>query len=780
MATYTLGIDLGSRTAKAVLYNIDEKKIASAIVTDTTADSKNDAKRVQELALEYAGILPSDLKRTIATGYGRGLVDFACDTTTEITCHAVGVHLLVPQARTIIDIGGQDSKSIHLNADGTIRDFSMNDRCAAGTGRFLEVVSKLLGTNLDGMARLAEMATDVPEISSMCVVFAESEVIGMLAKGIRREELSAGIHKSIARRVAGLAERGRIEPPVAFTGGVAKDMAMIRALGAELHEKLLIPPDPRITGALGAAIIAARQLGEKGYLACTEFKTINLQQSFPETSQKREEQDMLIVESIKGDCCPWPPPAKDSSECCHHEEQQVCCGSETQKQANYSGNEEASCCSSANVNEAKQSCCGEAKPAPHCGESQPEPCHSSEKESTCESEPVKTQQCNSTTPQGGMHSVPSLSHFDRMIPDCIELARQAKSGGKKVVSIFCEYTPRELILAAGAIPVCACGGNHSMAVASEKELPANLCPLIKSSYGYHTERANPIFNESDLIVCETTCDGKKKMYELMSKTKPMHILELTQKPDEEAAFEHWLLEVKALKKRLEELTGNEITEERLRAAIRTMNRERALRSRIADFGGKCLTGMEVLHAKSIISCQEKDFEAYEKIISEAENSGDRYSHKPRILLTGVPLPHQAEKVLKLIEEAGAVVVAQENCTGLKPVVDPVSEEGDLLENIARKYFKLPCSVMMPNKDRFGLLDSLIEKFRPHGVIDLVWQACHTYNIESVLVKKHIQEKWGLPFLKIETDYSPSDTEQLRVRIEAFLSVASQNNLRTSY
>ncbi|HPL89746.1 MAG TPA: 2-hydroxyacyl-CoA dehydratase family protein, partial [Caldisericia bacterium] len=188
----------------------------------------------------------------------------------------------------------------------------------------------------------------------------------------------------------------------------------------------------------------------------------------------------------------------------------------------------------------------------------------------------------------------------------------------------------------------------------------------------------------------------------------------------------------------------------------------------------------VLHAKSIISCQERDFKAYEKIISEAENSGDRYSHKPRILLTGVPLPHQAEKVLKLIEEAGAVVVAQENCTGLKPIVDPVSEQGDLLENIARKYFKLPCSVMMPNKDRFGLLDSLIEKFRPHGVIDLVWQACHTYNIESVLVKKHVQEKWRLPFLKIETDYSPSDTEQLRIRIEAFLSVASQNNLKTSH
>lgn len=825
----TMGIDLGSRSAKAVLFDADTGHVLGAKVKDTSTNSKQDSEQLLSEILAYSGMKLTDIERIISTGYGRAMVQFASDTSTEITCHAIGVHSIYPDVRTIIDIGGQDSKSIHLGDDGLIRDFSMNDRCAAGTGRFLEVVAKILGTNVDGMSRMAEKAVNVPEISSMCVVFAESEVIGMLARGVSPVDLAAGIHKSIARRVAGLAERGRLESPVAFTGGVAKDKAMVRALGQELHEMLIIPPDPRLTGALGAAIMAARHLGKDAVLRNPYeiFERIKDQEALElsvEGKKPEEKPSMPIyfntldadsdieIDSkepaiIRIDGRPKAEKANADNAPCQTGGKQMtnsieknndtCCGGSTHE----ASQEQTYPCCSVNLDKDKKSetCCShEEKPGDCCGKEKSECCGEEKQENPCccesekeenavspccgsnaseESKPSPSCASESAKPpsvKGGFHNAPSLSHFDRMIPDAIDRARQAKKEGRKVVSIFCEYTPRELILAAGAIPVCACGGSHSMAVASEKELPANLCPLIKSSYGYYLEKANPIFNDSDMIVAETTCDGKKKMYELFARDKNVHILELTQKPDEQMAFDHWLHEIRKLKTALEELTGNEITNEKLWEAIRAMNKERRLRREIATFAGKGLTGMEVLHAKSIIACQDDDFAAYEKIIEESKKLSEN-TNKPRILLTGVPLPHGAEKVLKLIEEAGAIVVAQENCTGLKPILDDVSEVGDPLYNIAIKYFQLPCSVMMPNKKRFELLDRLIAEYKADGVVDLVWQACHTYNIESVLIKKHISEKHKIPFLKIETDYSPSDTEQLRLRIEAFLSVAKQKH-----
>ncbi len=768
MSTYTLGIDLGSRTIKAVLFDVDNGKVAFSIVKDTTTDSKGDAKRIFEDVLRARGLCEQDIARTIATGYGRGMASFATDTSTEITCHAIGVSALFPQARTIVDIGGQDSKAIHLGKDGLVRDFSMNDRCAAGTGRFLEVVAKILGTNTQGLAEMAGNAASVPEISSMCVVFAESEVIGMLARGVSPHDLSAGIHKSIARRVAGLAERGRVEAPIVFTGGVAQNRAMVMALGNELKERLLVPDDPRITGALGAALLAARQLGKPAKLECTNFprpKTVHLEELPVPASVQKEAiaiaatpaQSASSIEDIFNKsrsekppnfpCGSSSVPSGGFSKCCEEKEQPCHLPNESQKVG--------PCC------ETKEpaSCCSGPKPATSecCGEKPAEPC---QEQSTC----------SVTVTHPTMRSVPSLSRFDRMVQNSIDYAREQKAHGKKIVSIFCEYTPREIIIAAGAVPVCACGGSHSLAVVSEKELPANLCPLIKSSYGYAMERANPLFEMSDMVVAETTCDGKKKMYELLQREHKMHVLELTQKPDEQAAFDHWYKEVVLLKESLEALTGNKITDDALRDAIRCMNTERQLRRKVASFAGSTLTGREVLDAKSLIACIPCDLKAYEDIIREAQSAPPRHSHKPRILLTGVPLPHGAEKVMDLLEQAGAIVVVQENCTGIKPLVENVSLEGDPLSNIAKKYFHLQCSCMMPNAGRFELIDNLIPENNVQGVIDLVWQACHTYNVESVLLKKHIDERFGLPFMKIETDYSPSDTEQLRVRIEAFLSV----------
>jgi benzoyl-CoA reductase/2-hydroxyglutaryl-CoA dehydratase subunit BcrC/BadD/HgdB len=389
----------------------------------------------------------------------------------------------------------------------------------------------------------------------------------------------------------------------------------------------------------------------------------------------------------------------------------------------------------------------------------------------CAAEKPAQEACGSAHPAANG----PFKRFKEMIPNALAFVKDAKAKGQKVARIFCEYTPRELFFAAGVIPVCMCGGQESTIAEAEKDLPNNLCPLIKSSYGHALKKSNPFLEMADLLVAETTCDGKKKMYELLGRTRPMYVLELPQKPDESIAFAHWLEEIRMLKARIEELAGRQIGEPCLRQAIERMNQERDLRrelSYLAASNPPLISGNEVLLAKSIVSLIPCDLAAYRILIEEIKQRPSPYAGRPRILLTGVPNPHGAEKVMEIIESAGGAVVAQENCSGVKPIMDNISLEGDLLENLARKYFDLPCSCMTPNPGRIDLLDRLIDDFKPDGVVDLVWQACHTYNIESQLIRERARSTWNLPFLKLETDYSPSDKAQLSVRIEAFLELCS--------
>lgn len=372
-----------------------------------------------------------------------------------------------------------------------------------------------------------------------------------------------------------------------------------------------------------------------------------------------------------------------------------------------------------------------------------------------------------------------LEYFKNSIGREIDYVRDVKRRGGKVAGIYCEFTPRELILAAGAVPVCLCGTTHQTVASAETVLPANLCPLIKSSFGHILTRRDPFYVNSDIIVAETTCDGKKKMYELLAERKPVHILELTQKPEEERAFTHWLEEVRRLKQRLEAEFSVKISDDDIREAIKTMNAERGLLRKAFEYGKldpPVVTGMELAQLrfraagmKSHHVMMNRFIEMLEKRRQAGETVAPR--NAVRVLLTGCPTGQGTEKVIELIEESGGIVVVQESCSGMKGIEGDTPLEGDPLEAVARRHFDLPCSCMTPNTGRNELIARLAGEFDARAVVDLVWQACHTYNVESFLVEKFVRDELSLPYLKIETDYSPSDREQLRVRIQTLLELA---------
>ncbi|MBN1669975.1 MAG: 2-hydroxyacyl-CoA dehydratase [Kiritimatiellae bacterium] len=362
--------------------------------------------------------------------------------------------------------------------------------------------------------------------------------------------------------------------------------------------------------------------------------------------------------------------------------------------------------------------------------------------------------------------------FGNMVEHCHAYATAEKEKGTKIVGICCEYTPRELIMAAGAVPVCLCGGDADMIPAAEEQLPATLCPLVKSTFGYSVQEANPFLEMADLLVAETTCDGKKKMYELLAQARPMYVLELPQKPDDPDALQHWVLELEKLKDHLQEQFRTKISTVKIREAIKTMNRERALRRRLAELMKSAeppLTGRELLDMKSIISCMPADFEQYRKAIDglPGRQIDPPASSRTRVLLTGVPLAHGAERVMDIIEQHGGLVVCQENCTGLKPLLEDVEPDAqDPIHALAEKYFHLPCSVMTKNDRRLESIATLARDYNAHCIIELIWQACLTYDVESHFVRQFAERELGIPYLRIETDYSPSDSARIAMRVEA--------------
>jgi predicted CoA-substrate-specific enzyme activase len=253
------GIDVGSRTIKVVLLDAASLEVVAADVRDQGVEQEALATELLDHLLKKHAIDRGRLRSIVATGYGRKLIRAADVAITEITCQARGVHHRVPEARTIIDIGGQDSKVLRLAADGAVEDFVMNDRCAAGTGRFLEVLATRLSVRLASLGELSAKSSKPAIISSMCIVFAETEIIGLLASGVLPEDIVAGVQAALAGRVAAMAGRELAEP-IVLTGGVAMVPGMNTALESALGRPVALVPQPQLTAALGAALLAAQRV----------------------------------------------------------------------------------------------------------------------------------------------------------------------------------------------------------------------------------------------------------------------------------------------------------------------------------------------------------------------------------------------------------------------------------------------------------------------------------------------------------------------------------------
>jgi len=248
------GIDIGSITAETVI--LQEDQILSFSILPTGANSRLAAERAMDAALHQAKLQPEELAAIVTTGYGRASYPLATKTITEITCHARGAFFVHPATRTVIDLGGQDSKVIRLDSQGRNVDFQMNDKCAAGTGRFLEVMAHALEVGLKDLGRLSRAASRSIKISNTCTVFAESEVISLIAANQPKEVIIRGLHEAIADRILGMVRRVGVEEKVILTGGVAKNEGVVMALEERLGLKIFVPPEPQIIGALGAALLA--------------------------------------------------------------------------------------------------------------------------------------------------------------------------------------------------------------------------------------------------------------------------------------------------------------------------------------------------------------------------------------------------------------------------------------------------------------------------------------------------------------------------------------------
>ena len=365
------------------------------------------------------------------------------------------------------------------------------------------------------------------------------------------------------------------------------------------------------------------------------------------------------------------------------------------------------------------------------------------------------------------------------IPEGAIRIKEAHESGVKVVGCYCAFTPYEVIRAAGGIPVSLCSTSEKPIAPAEEHLPRNLCPLIKSSYGFALTDTCPYFHFCDIVVGETTCDGKKKMYELMDRIRPTHVMQLPQILRDDTT-EQWRVEIERLAERLEEAFGVAVTEDDLRREIKLRNEERAVMNdfyELMTLTPPPLSGRELHLVNEYFKISFGDSKFMENIktlarcLRENYEDGERRvtSDRKRVVVTGCPTGKSVEKVFNAIEDNGGVIVAYENCGGIKPVYEPVDESLPPYEALARKYLSIPCSCISPNDKRLRLLGDIAAHYAADGFVDLILQACHTYNIETYQVHEMAQERC-LPCITVETDYYQGDVEQLATRMGAFIEM----------
>ena len=354
-----------------------------------------------------------------------------------------------------------------------------------------------------------------------------------------------------------------------------------------------------------------------------------------------------------------------------------------------------------------------------------------------------------------------------------------KDQGVPVVGAYCTYFPAEIARAMGAVTVGLCSVSDETIPDAEKDLPKNLCPLIKSSYGFAKTDKCPFFYFSDVVVGETTCDGKKKMYEYMSDFKDVFVMELPN-TQSEMALKLWKSELIRFKEYLEKKFDVEITDEAVLEAVKEENKVRKVMKDLyhvmaldpAPIKGhdlfRVLYGSGFKLDRTLIA---DEVDALTAKIEKEYAEGKREDKKPRILITGCPIGGATEKIIDAVENNGGIVVTFENCSGAKSIDRLIDEDAeDIYQAIAERYLSIGCSVMTPNPNRLELLGRLIDEYKVDGVLEMTLQACHTYNVETLSIRRFVNEEKGIPYMNVETDYSQTDVGQLNTRIAAFIEM----------
>ncbi|MFQ5863538.1 MAG: 2-hydroxyacyl-CoA dehydratase [Candidatus Brocadiales bacterium] len=637
----SLGIDIGSLTTDAVLMNEKREIIASEVIA-TGASSKKAADKIWKGILEATRLSEKEIDYVVATGYGRIRVPFAKEVVTEITCHGRGAHFFFPKARTVIDIGGQDSKVIKAGPNGNVLDFAMNDKCAAGTGRFLEVMARTLEIDLDEMGPLSLEGSDKLSISSLCTVFAESEVVSLIGADHKVPDICRALHMAIAKRIAAQARRVGVEEQVVMSGGVAKNVGMVKELERLLGTRLQIAAEPQIIGAVGAALIG--------------LDTIE--------KQKVKARSLADSQSTSG---------------------------------------------------------GPPQPQVEKG-------------------------------QNIQNVEPSLEDED--LPK---------------IGYLCTYTPIEIIRAAGFHPMRV-KGLEGCEGGAEEHLCTNLCPYIKAVM---EEKLSGALEGLEGMVFVNSCDGMRRLYDawraIDGDRKFNYILDLP-KTNDDAAVEYFAALIEGFKEKLETHSKRRITREKIKESITRYNR---MRKRVKLFlqkqwnGYLCHSGYEIfsLLRKGVNAVPEK-FSDYLKQIMKRRTQARDNKNVPRLLIWGGILEN--EEILKIIEDAGARVVADDLCSGTRFYDLLVEVNDDPFMSLAKRYLKRsPCSRMVNAFERINNILSLIEKRSIHGAIYHSLKFCDHSLYDFPLIKKEF-EKRNVPVLHLTCDYGPQSHGQIKTRIEAFL------------